>query len=205
MKKWCPAILAALLCAAPLTAQTTIGGRAGMTLSRFATDDEEIQPSSIAGIHFAVSASRMRGAVGLALSVGYTERGTGFTADELPEDVNFNFRLGYLETAAFGKMALGTGPYLLAGPNVRLRVSCSGAVSARGQSQSTRCGAEGDDPFKIFDFGVAGGAGMSFDVTDFHMVVEALYGFGVVNISDVANDSARNRGLIIRVGADWVL
>ncbi len=176
-----------------------------MTLSRVATDEEGIQPSSIAGIHFAVSASRMRGAIGLALSVGYTERGTGFTADELPEELNFNFRLGYIETAALGKVALGAGPYLLAGPNIRLRASCSRAVSARGQSQSTRCGAEEDDPFNMFDFGVAAGAGMSFDVTDFHMVVEALYGYGLVNISDDANSSARNRGLILRVGADWVL
>ena len=54
-----------------------------MTLSSFATDDEEVDPSSIAGIHFSVTASRMRGGIGLALSAAYTERGTGFTADEL--------------------------------------------------------------------------------------------------------------------------
>lgn len=198
------AFLAALLCAVPLTAQTTLGGRAGMTLSQFATDDEGIQPSSIAGIHFGITASRMRGGIGLALLAGYTERGTGFTADDLPEELNFNYRLGYIEAAALGKVALG-GPYLLAGPTMGLRVTCSAAVAARGQSQSTRCGADGNDPFNRFDVGLAGGAGMSFDVTDFHMVVEALYGFGLVNLSDDANNSAMNRGLILRVGADWIL
>lgn len=199
------AVLAALACATPLTAQTTIGGRAGMTLSQIATADEEIEPSAIAGIHVGVTASRMRGGIGLALSASYTERGTGFTADELPEDFDFNFRLAYLEVATLGKVALGTGPYLLAGPTLGLRVSCSASVSAMGRSQRIGCGENADDPFRIYDFGVTGGAGMSFDVVDFHMVVEALYGFGILNISDVADDSARNRGLVIRVGADWVL
>ena len=199
------AILAALVCATPLTAQTTIGGRAGMTLSQFATADEEVEPSSIAGIHFSITASRMRGPVGIALSAGYTERGTGFTADALPEEVDFNFRLGYIELAALGKASLGTGPYLLAGPNLGLMVSCTASVSAEGSSVSADCGADQEDPFKIFDVGVSGGAGMSFDVVDFHMVVEALYGFGIFNISDVPDDSAMNRGLMIRVGADWVL
>lgn len=199
------AILAALVCATPLTAQTTIGGRAGMTLSQFATADEEVEPSSIAGIHFGITASRMRGGVGLALSAGYTERGTGFTAATLPEDVDLSFRLGYLEVGALGKASLGTGPYLLAGPTLGLMVSCSASVSAQGSSLSSDCGADQEDPFKVFDFGVSGGAGMSFDVVDFHMVVEALYGFGILNISDVPDDSAMNRGLMIRVGADWVL
>ncbi|MYA12955.1 MAG: PorT family protein [Gemmatimonadetes bacterium] len=199
------AILAALLCATPLTAQTTIGGRAGMTLSQFATTDEEVEPSSIAGIHFAVTASRMRGGVGIALSAGYTERGTGFTADALPGDVDFSFRLGYIDVAALGKASLGTGPYLLAGPGLSVMVSCTASVSSEGSSLSSDCGANQEDPFKILDFGVSGGAGMSFDVVDFHMVVEALYGFGILNISDVPDDSAMNRGLMIRVGADWVL
>lgn len=203
------AFLATLVCTAPLAAdvaaQTTIGGRAGMTLSQFATDEEGIDPSSIAGIHFGVSYSRMRGGIGFALSAGYTERGTGFTAAELPEDVNFNFRLGYLEAAVLGKAELGTGPYLLAGPTAGFRTSCSRSVSAQGQSQSAGCAVDDEELFKALDFGVAGGAGMSFDVTDFHMVVEALYGFGLADISDAGDDTARNRGLMIRVGADWVL
>ena len=199
------AVLTAVLCSTPLTAQTTIGGRAGMTLSQLATADEGVEPSAIAGIHFGITASRMRGWVGLALSAAYTERGTGFTADELPEEVDFTFRLAYVEVATLGKVAVGSGPYLLAGPTLGLRVSCSASVSLPGSSQSTKCGDDSDDPFKIFDFGAAGGAGMSFDVVDFHMVVEALYGFGILNISDIADDSAMNRGLIIRVGADWIL
>ena len=199
------AVLTACLCATPLAAQTSIGGRAGMTLSSFATDDEEVDPSSIAGIHFSVTASRMRGGIGLALSAAYTERGTGFTADELPDEVDFNYRLGYVEVATLGKVSLGGGPYLLAGPTLGLMVSCSVSISAQGSALSSDCDAEGQDPFKFYDFGASGGAGMSFDVIDFHMVVEALYGFGIVNISDVGDDSARNRGLIIRVGADWVL
>ena len=45
---------------------------------------------------------------------------------------------------------------------------------------------------------------MFFDVTDFHMVVEGLYGFGVLNVADSPDDAVRNRSLIVRVGVEWV-
>lgn len=200
MKRLLP-ILAALLCAPPLAAQMSFGGRAGMTLTRFSTADEEVEVSSIAGMHASASVTFVRGPAGLVLSGGYSERGTGFAADVLG-DLDFRYRLAYVEAAALGKLPVGAGAYLLAGPTAGLRVSCTATVEGAVGSQSVDCADAGEDPFQKYDFGVAGGAGIAFDAIDFDMVVEVLYGYGLVNISDVGDDTARNRGLTLRVGLD---
>ena len=200
MKRLLP-VLATLFFATPLAAQMSFGGRAGMTLSRFSTADDEVEVSSIAGMHASAAVTLMRGPAGLLLSGGYSERGTGFAAEGLG-DLDFRFRLAYVEVAALGKVPAAGGAYLLAGPTAGLRVSCTATVAGGLGSQSVDCDEAGDDPFRVYDFGVAGGAGFAFDAIDFHMVVEVLYGFGFVNISDVDNDTARNRGLTLRVGLD---
>lgn len=195
-------VMAALPVATPLAAQLSFGGRAGMTLSSLATSDEGINVSPIAGMHAGITASLMRGGVGLVVSAAYSERGTGFDADDIPEDLDFRYRLAYVELGAFGKLPLFGGTYLLAGPTAGLRVSCSASVSAGTNSQSANCRDADEDPFKGYDLGASGGAGIAFDAIDFDMVVEVLYGVGLLNISGVANDSARHRGFMLRVGVD---
>lgn len=200
------AVLATLVCAAPLAAQSSFGARAGMTLSSFAQSEDQVEVSAIAGMHVGITASFTGPAgIGVAVAVAYSERGTGFTADDVPEEIDLRVRLGYAELEALGKVPLGAGPYLLAGPSLGLRVSCATSLSSQGSSVSTECGgAEGDDPFSNYDVGLLGGIGMFFDVTDFHMVVEGLYSFGVLNVADSPDDAVRNRSLIVRVGVEWV-
>lgn len=201
MKRLLP-VLIALLCASPLAAQVSFGGRAGMTLSTLSTPDEGVAVAPIAGMHAGITASFMRGRAGLVVSAAYSERGTGFDQEQPRDDVDFRYRLAYVELGAFGKLPLAGGAYLLAGPTAGLRVSCSVSVSTGGVSQSVNCRDDDADPFKGYDFGASGGAGIAFDAIDFDMVVEVLYGVGLLNISDVADDSARNRGFMVRVGVD---
>ena len=197
-----PAVLAALVCASPLAAQSSFGARAGMTLSNFAQSEDQVEVSAIAGIHAGVTVSFTAGGVGVALAAAYSERGTGFTAEDVPDDVDLRVRLGYLEVEALGKVPLGVGPYLLAGPVLAYRTSCSTSLASQGSSVSSKCGSQGDDPFKNYDLGLSGGIGMAFDVTDFHMVVEGLYGFGMLNVAD-SDNAVRNRSLTLRVGVEW--
>ena len=77
-------------------------------------------------------------------------------------------------------------------------------LAAEGVNVTADCGEGLDgDPYRTFDFGVSGGAGMSFDVGGRGVVVEALYGFGILNIVDVGDDNVRNRGFTIRAGVDF--
>ena len=69
---------AALALATPLTAQTSIGARAGMTLSTFSVSDEtidRIEQSSLAATQFGVTAKFMGERARLLLSATHTRRG----------------------------------------------------------------------------------------------------------------------------------
>ena len=203
------AVLAALAVATPLTAQTTFGVRGGITLSTLAAAEEEyVEVSYVTGIHLGVTASLGSGGPGLLLFAGYAQRGTTLTADipvGLDSGGNFDASvdLAYVDVGAFGRIPIGAGPYLLVGPTLGLRVGCSTTASAEGVNVTADCGDIEDNPYKTFDFGVSGGAGVSFGVGGRDMVVEALYGFGILNIVDAGDDTVRNRGFTIRAGVDF--
>jgi len=191
------AVLAALAIATPITAQTSFGVRGGMTLSTLAVseEDEEIEVAYLTGFHLGVTASLGSGGPGLLLSAAYAQRGTTLSVDisgglDSGESLGVSVDLAYIDVGAFGRIPIGTGPYLLVGPTLGLRVACSTTFSADGVNETADCG-EGleDNPYKTFDFGVSGGAGMSFGVGGRDVVVEALYGFGILNIVDVGDDA----------------
>ena len=73
-------ILAALVVATPLTAQTSFGVRGGMTLSTFAVseEDDEVEVIYQPGFHFGVTAALGSGGPGVVLSAAYSQRGTEF-------------------------------------------------------------------------------------------------------------------------------
>ncbi len=210
MKKYL-AVLAALTIATPLAAQTSFGVRGGMTLSTLAAseEEEEFEVSYLTGFHLGVTASLGSGGPGLLLSAAYAQRGATLTADipvglDSGESFEASVNLAYIDIGAFGKIPIGTAPYLLVGPTLGLRVACSTTFSAEGVNVTADCG-EGleDDPYKTFDFGVSGGAGVCFDVGGRDVVVEALYGFGILNLIDDSDESVRNRGFTIRAGVDF--
>jgi len=205
------AVLAALAVATPLTAQTSFGVRGGMTLSTLAAseEDEEIELSYVTGFHLGITASLGGGGSGLFLSAAYAQRGSRLTVGipgglDFGESLEATIDLAYVDIGAFGKIPIGTGPYLLVGPTLGLRMGCSTTLSGQGINVTTDCG-EGleDDPYKTFDLGVTGGAGISLGVGGRDMVVEALWGFGVLNLIDDDDESVSNQGLTIRAGMDF--
>ena len=209
MKKYL-AVLAALAVATPLAAQTSFGVRGGMTLSTLAAseEDEEIEVSYLAGFHLGVTASLWSGGPGLLVYAAYAQRGTALTADipvglDSGEGFDASVDLAYVDVSAFGRIPIGTGPYLLVGPTLGLRVACSTTVSAESVNVTGDCGDIEDNPYKPLEFGVSGGAGVSFDVGGRDVVVEALYGFSILSIVDVGDDTVRNRGFTFQAGVDF--
>ena len=206
------AVLAAIAVATPLTAQTSFGVRGGMTLSTLVAseEDEEVEVSYVTGYHFGVTASLGSGGPGLLVSAAYAQRGATLSVYlpglDLGGDSEFEITadLAYVDIAAMGRIPIGTGPYLLAGPTLGLRIACSTALVGQGVSLTADCeeAMEGD-PYRTFDFGVSGGAGMSFAAGGRGVVVEALYGFGILSIADAGDDTVRNRGFTIRAGVDF--
>ena len=120
-------------------------------------------------------------------------------------DIEGSIDLAYVDVGAFGRIPVGAGPYLLVGPTLSLRVECSTMFTVLGSSETRECrDLEDGDPYKTYDFGVSGGAGMSFDVGGANLVVEALYGYGILNLFDDDDDDwIRNRGFTIRAGLDF--
>ena len=134
----CLAILAALAVATPVTAQTSFGVRGGMTLSTLSAseEDEEFTVSYLTGLHLGATASLGSGGPGLLLSAAYSQRGASLTADipvglDSGESLEATVDLAYIDVAAFGRIPIGTGPYLLAGPTLGLRIACSTRLPPR--------------------------------------------------------------------------
>lgn len=221
MKTCLTTILAALAVATPLTAQMSFGVRGGMTLSTLAVsedDDEyfEVKYQHKSGLHVGATAAMGSGGPGALLSAAYSQRGTALALDPVsgldPGD-DFDFEgsidLAYVDIGAFGRIPIGAGPYLLVGPTLSLRVACSFTTSFQGTTETEECRDDEedseDDPVRTNDFGVSGGVGMSFDLGGRNLVVEALYGYGILNLTDDDDDDdwARNRGFTIRAGLDF--
>ncbi len=191
------AALAALTVANPLAAQTSFGVRGGMALSTMSAtieglEDLPVDYGYVAGIHLGVTASLPR----LLLSASYEQRGGSATL--LGEQAANH--LTYIDLGAFGRIPIGTAPYLLLGPTLGLNVACSWSYSDSSSDESGDCGGDGPE---TFDVGVSGGAGVSFDVGGFAMVVEALYGLGIMDIDGDDDAVLRSRGITIRAGVDF--
>lgn len=197
-------LLTAIAVATPLTAQASFGVRAGMTLSTVV--GEEVVAGAVSGyatgLHAGVTAHL--GSVGpglLVVSAAYAQRGYKATVPGV-DFLKGNVKLAYIDAGAFLKVVFpgGRGPYLLAGPALGLRIGCAGELLGI----SLDCG-DLADPLAKIDFGVSVGAGMPFDVGGRDMVVEALYGYGILDIAESDDNDARtrNRGFTIRVGVDF--
>ena len=215
MKTYLTTILAALAVASPLSAQT-FGVRGGMTLSTLGLPEELSDYYEMRykpGLHLGLATSLGGDGPGLFLSAAYSQRGaTGifdwsYLEPRYTETSELSIDLAYIDIAAFGRFPIGTGPYLLVGPTLSLRVACSSTVDS--ETEECRDVVEDPeyDPYKIYDFGFSGGAGMSFDLGGRNLVVEVLYGLGILNIvhEDRIRDDddwIRNRGFTIRMGLD---
>lgn len=87
----------------------------------------------------------------------------------------------------------GTKPYFEFGPSVALKVKCEINAEVNDISVSGDCDAgDNDDPIKSLDIGVAGGAGVEWNLRGRPMTLGVRYTRGVSNLSDSGNRKNTN-------------
>ncbi len=96
--------------------------------------------------------------------------------------------------------AARTGVRVFAGPVVGLKLSCDVSVTSGGVTVSGSCGS---GTVKSTDFGVTGGAGLTFHMPRFNINVGGRYTLGLANVVESA--TVKNRGFSIGAGLSFPL
>jgi hypothetical protein len=190
-----------LAVAIPSAAQMGVGLKAGIVSSRFATDPEIPDLSSLTDVSAGVFAIVNRGVPLTAQLEGLvTRRGASFGGDLLdllPGDISLGdlvkIRGTYLDLSGFARAQFGQREqfYLLVGPTIGIKLKAE--VSALGFSQDI------GDIAKDYDVGATIGAGV--DVS--HLVLEARYTFGLTDLipgAEIFNTQVRNQSFAVMAG-----
>jgi hypothetical protein len=193
----------ALLLAAPLQAQTTLGVKGGINIAQ--TDFEDLDFGSRTGF---LGGAFVRFGLGSTLAVQPELLFVPKGASESDSGVELTFKLDYIEIPILLQYRFQTEgaltPVLFAGPYVAIETTCDLAGSAGGGSQSVACNALdevtegflGDLNTKSTDIGAIFGGGLDFYVGSVIVGAEARYGLGLTNVNDTPNStqSIKNRG-----------
>jgi opacity protein-like surface antigen len=130
---------------------------------------------------------------GARLEVLYAQRGQKSTID----DVEYTMKLDYVEIALYGTASYPASDmvsvYGFAGPYVGFN---SKAEISNGETEDIK------DNIKSTDFGLGGGAGVSYMATDMLKIfLEAQYNIGLMSIDDSDSDwTVKNQGVGVTVG-----
>ena len=176
--------------------------KAGAASSRFDADaGVPYTESSIApfyGGHFRLKF----GPIWLQPEVNVTTRGGRFSVGENSERV----RLQYLEVPALVVVPATVGrfgPYAFAGPHVALEVHCRHIIEEEGLKTNQGCEGARQSVFlrRAFDYGLTGGAGVTYPLAGGRVLLEGRYTRGMADISDdPAIDGVTNRTWILALG-----
>lgn len=197
----------ALLIAAPLQAQTTIGVKGGINISNVDTDIQDISDLADSKTGFVGGGFATFGLGDLfALQPELLYSQKGFKAEELGQTAELGtnyFEIPVLLKAQFQLAMLR--PAVYAGPVVSFETGCT--ISASGLSVD--CDAEGDGfvDRKKSDWGAVFGANLDFFVGPVTLILDARYQLGLTNLADVpeADESVKNRVWQIMGGVGFTL
>jgi opacity protein-like surface antigen len=140
------------------------------------------------------------------LAPGWVEKGATFGFELFGDQIEGEFKLGYVELPLTLDVSLASGsvrPYLIGGGTVAYlnRARASGAADGEEVEEDAK------EFFKDWDFGLTFGGGIEFgeDVRGF---VEGRYTFGLANVAEEEEGedfSLKNRGWQVLVGVTFGL
>ena len=201
---------AAVSLAAPLSAQTTLGVRGGVSIAEISIDEEgeSINFDSRTGFVGGGFANFQLGETFFVQpELLYAQKGA---KDALDSSVDATIKLDYLSIpvlfgAAFGIGDGGVTPRIFAGPEVSFELSCKVSAEVEGISASADC-SENELQTKSVDFGLVFGAGVGIPVGSFEIVLDGRYDLGLTDIEDSDSEfdtSAKNRAWQFTAGVGF--
>jgi hypothetical protein len=129
----------------------------------------------------------------------YSGEGGKFESAGVTDEI----KLGYVQIPVllgFNLTPSGrTGVRVFAGPEVAFKLSCDLSETSGGVTQSVGCGSE----LKSTDFGVTGGAGLTFHMPRFNINVDGRYTLGLAKV--VSDVNVKNQGFSIGAGLSFPL
>jgi Outer membrane protein beta-barrel domain len=195
-------VMATLLAASPLTAQTKVGITGGFVSATLGTSDKGVPTNTSAGLAIgAALVSDIAPHFSLAPEVLYIQKGGKFTESDGTVDA---ISLDYLEIPLLVRWTLATRslPHSFAtvGPTVAFKLSCTDQVSGTDVNYSADCKDIGQNTdFKSSDIGVLVGAGIDLGPA----LLTVRYEVGLRNVSQetgLGAVSLKNRALMVLVG-----
>ena len=197
----------ALLIAAPLQAQTTIGVKGGINIANVSTNVEDIEDLAEAktgfvggafvsfglGSLFAIQPELLYSQKGFEASEGLLEAQLGTNYIEIPVLLKAQFKLAMLR------------PAIYAGPVVSFETSCNLDLP----DGSVDC--DDDEGFvdrKTTDWAAAFGANLDFFLGPVTLIVDGRYQLGLTNLAndpDFPEEEVKSRVWQIMAGIGWTL
>ncbi len=194
-------LVLALLITSANIAYTQIGVRAGVNIATQSLDDDDTDLSSIIGLNLGVTYEH---ALSYRLSIQpelhFIQKGTKLDIDNIFGSGEFTTTLNYIELAVMGKYTITDigddgGLYLSVTPHLGLGLSGRYKVEFEGESETEDVDFD-DDGLNRMDFGVGFGLGASFG----NIYIDVRYNLGLANVSDDADFTIYNRGILVGVG-----
>lgn len=188
-------IIAVMVNANSVKAQSNFGIRAGLNFANIATDADnnvESRTGFMAGVFYQYQFKNSNFAIQPELL--YTQK--GFTAETSAQGqaVDATYKLGYIQVPVLFGYNFATSssvtPHIYVGPYLAFVVTEEVEAEVSGQSASVET-----DFAKSTDFGATFGVGIGFDSFE----IGVRYNLGLTNISDQGGD-AKNRVFTITAG-----
>jgi hypothetical protein len=203
VKKLCfIAICVAFLLSSPLTGQTTLGFKGGLSLSTIGGSDAgsfDAEYRSGFGLG-AFMAFALSDRLSVQPEISYLQKGLKSSES----GVDFTFALDYLEIPVLLRVDIpveGTiAPYFVVGPALSFKAGCEISGSDSGTEVTFDCD-EAEMEVKALDFGGIVGVGLSVEAGPGDFLVQGRYNFGFTTLDDSEyEDDIKSRAFFFGVG-----
>ena len=201
------------LAAHPVSAQVSIGGRIGASISDLSVDTRDVPPDLDSKTGLVVEAfADIPLSPGLSFQPGiqYAQKGASATDTSEGQEFTLELSFDYVEVPLLLRYAFPTtgalGVSLYGGPSLAFEASCEVTLQGTSVTLTIGCDEGGQQGVEVntksFDLGVLFGGGISVPAGPGRLTVDVSYDMGLTNISSDAQDdeSVKNRAFYITAG-----
>jgi opacity protein-like surface antigen len=205
LKLMCMVLAVTVILSVNLSAQGGIKG--GFNLSKFySVDPSGLDQKYLAGFQIGVfKGFNITPTIQIQPELFFIQKGSkvSYTFDSV--EVTAKTKISYIEIPLLLKFNLRAGarvnPYVIAGPYVAFRTTAKEIAEAGGVKEETDI----KDDVKSTDFGLIGGLGLEFKLTDMPkcILVEIRYELGLADIAKSEDYKAKNSSIVFNVGVGF--